>query len=294
MRNIFITGATGFVGKNIINQYSSQFQFFYYDRKNIDLSNIDIVLHLAGKAHDFDNNNESDYYTSNTDLTNKIFDLFLLSTAKIFITLSSVKAVADSVEIELTEQQNPSPCTHYGKSKLLAEKYILSKKILPEKRFYILRPCMIHGPGNKGNLNSLFKIINLGIPWPLGAFENQRSYCSIDNLSFILNELFQNDSIPSGIYNIADDTPISTNQIVKMISEVVNKNHNILFIPPKIIFYLARIGDILNLPFNTMRLKKLTENYVVSNIKIKTAINKKLPISSEVGLLNTFKSFYKK
>ena len=103
--------------------------------------------------------NPAEYYEINTELTKNIFDSFLISDAKVFITLSSVKAVADSVNDILTEDHISDPKTHYGKSKLLAEQYILSKKIPSGKRVYILRPCMIHGPGNKGNLNILYKIV---------------------------------------------------------------------------------------------------------------------------------------
>jgi nucleoside-diphosphate-sugar epimerase len=294
MKNIFITGHTGFVGKNILTQLSNKYKFFKYDRKNINLNNIDIVLHFAGKAHDFDNNNDSEFYNSNTELTKLIFDSFIESNAKIFITLSSVKAVADSVEFELTEQDIPNPKTNYGKSKLLSEQYILSKKLEGDKRFFILRPCMIHGIGNKGNMNALFKIVKIGLPWPLGSFDNKRSFCSIGNLIFVLNELILNENIQSGIYNIADDEPISTNQIIKLISLVIERNKKIISISPKFIKLFARFGDFLNLPFNTIILNKLTQNYVVSNKKIKNAINKNLPIKSEDGLLMTFNSFYKK
>jgi hypothetical protein len=48
---------------------------------------------------------------------------------------------------------------------------------------------MIHGAGNKGNLNLIYKLFSKGIPWPLGAFDNKRSFCSIDNLMFIIKEL---------------------------------------------------------------------------------------------------------
>lgn len=294
MKNVYITGENGFVGKNILNYFSNNLNFFFYDRKEINLNNIDIVFHFAGKAHDFDDKQVADYYTTNTELTKRIYDAFLISSAKTFIVLSSVKAVADTVDFELTENQAPSPFTHYGKSKLLAEQYILNCKISDDKRYFILRPCMIHGPGNKGNLNSLFQVVNWGIPWPLGAFENKRSFCTIDNLCFIINELIHNEKIPSGVYNISDDEPISTNKIIELISSVANKKSKIFKISPSIIKLCARLGDFLNLRFNSISLKKLTENYVVSNNKIKTTINKNLPISSEMGLKNTFKSFYKK
>ena len=235
----------------------------------------------------------SEYYIVNTDLTKTIFDAFLLSNAKVFITLSSVKAAADIIYSELTENYTPNPVTHYGKSKLLAEEYILSKPIPSGKRVYILRPCMIHGPGNKGNLNLLYNIVSKGFPWPLGIFENKRSFCSIDNLCFVLNEILQNENIPSGIYNIADDKSISTNQLIALIANSQNKNENILRISKMLIITIAKLGDYIKFPLNSERLQKLTESYVVSNEKIVNAIRKPLPVSAEEGLLQTLKSFKK-
>ena len=291
MNSIFLTGSSGFVGVNLIEYFESSIFLKYQRAAPIEI-NQDVVIHLAGKAHDLINTSTPDeYYQVNTELTRKIFDAFLVSDAKVFITLSSVKAVADEVKGFLTEEHTPDPITHYGKSKLLAEQYILSKEIPRGKRVYILRPCMIHGPGNKGNLNLLFKIVAKDLPWPLGAFENKRSFCSIDNLCFIIKELIENDTIPSGIYNISDDDSISTYELIKLISESQGKKTFILNTPKFLIRTLSKLGDFFNLPLNTERLNKLTETYIVSNKKIKEAINKQLPISTKVGLMKTLNSF---
>ncbi len=173
MKKIFITGSTGFIGENVIKYFNSTFEFYRFSKNEEININQDIVLHFAGKAHDLKNtSNIQEYYVVNTELTKHIFDNFLKSDAKVFMFLSSVKAVSDKLDCELTEDFIPNPITHYGKSKLLAEQYILSKQIPEGKQVYILRPCMIHGLGNKGNLNLLYKLASKGIPWPLGAFEN--------------------------------------------------------------------------------------------------------------------------
>lgn len=292
MKSIFLTGSSGFVGKYLKSYFNNQYSFFNCQRNNdINISQ-DVVIHLAGKAHDLKNVTlPADYYFINSDYTKKVFDTFLVSDAKVFIFLSSVKAVADNLECELTEEYIPNPITHYGKSKLLAEQFILSKQIPKGKRVYILRPCMIHGPGNKGNLNLLYKIVCKGLPWPLGRFENKRSFCSIDNLCFIIKELLENDHIQSGIYNIADDTPVSTNELIELVSQIQLKKVKIWNIPQSFIKSLSIIGDIFKLPLNSERLRKLTESYIVSNKKIKKVINKPLPVTAKNGLLKTINSF---
>ena len=150
---------------------------------------------------------------------------------------------------------------------------------------------MIHGPENKGNLNLLYNIVQKGFPWPLSNFVNQRSFCSIDNLIFILNELITNENIPSGIYNIADDETMSTNDLVKLIADSIPQKLFFLKIPKFIIYIVAYIGTILKLKINLENLQKLTENYVVNNSKIKNAINKNLPFSTQQGLSLTISSF---
>ena len=292
MKSIFITGSTGFVGRNIIQYFNSEFEFYNFSKNEEVNINQDVVLHLAGKAHDIKNtSNKEEYYIVNTELTKRVVDNFLESDAKVLINLSSVKAVADKLDCELTEDYIPNPITHYGKSKLLAEQYILSKEIPDGKRFYILRPCMIHGHGNKGNLNLLYKIVTKGLPWPLGKFENKRSFCSIDNLCFIIRELIENDQIPSGVYNLADDEPISTNELINLISVGFGRKPHIWNVPQPLIKFFAKLGDVLRLPLNTERLNKLTETFLVSNNKIISAINKPLPLTTKEGLIKTFNSF---
>jgi nucleoside-diphosphate-sugar epimerase len=293
---ILITGASGFVGTNLqvylkIFHEAVLVRVRYFNVHQFEI-NTDALIHLAGKAHDLKNTSTSDdYYHVNTKLTKEVFNAFLASDAKVFITLSSVKAVADEVQEALTEEHIANPITHYGKSKLLAEQYIFSKEIPEGKRVYVLRPCMIHGPGNKGNLNLLYKLVSKNIPWPLGAFQNQRSFCSIDNLMFIIKELIEREDIASGIYNVSDDGPLSTNELINLIAESQNRNPRIWKLSKGFIEWIAKMGDKLHLPLTTERLQKLTESYVVSNEKIKKALGKPLPVSSKEGLLKTFKSF---
>lgn len=297
-KTILISGSGGFVGQNLRH-------FFEIKEKNLRLlkrdeyiklddSEVDIFIHLAGKAHDLKKTSDPDeYYQVNTELTKKIYNAFLQSDAKVFITLSSVKAAADEVDGILTEEIDPKPATHYGKSKLLAEQYIFSQPVPEDKRVYILRPCMIHGPGNKGNLNLLFSVVKKGLPYPLAAFDNKRSFLSIDNLCFFIENLIADNSVPSGIYNVADDDALSTNEVIRIISEEIGKKARLWNVPKTVIKSIAKMGNILHLPLTTERLQKLTESYVVSNEKIKNLMKDSLPVSAEDGLRKTIRSFIK-
>jgi nucleoside-diphosphate-sugar epimerase len=325
--NILITGIHGFVGTNLVNALKAQHTLYGLDivapqKEGViktytwaeleGISAVDVVIHLAGKAHDTKNQtNAQVYFDINTGLTQKIYDWFQVSEAKKFIFFSSVKAAADRVEGDiLTEDMVPSPKGPYGESKIKAENYILSKAVsgkrqavrseeqelgeneLSTKKYtYILRPCMIHGPGNKGNLNLLYQVVRKGIPYPLGVFENRRSFTSVDNLSFVIEQLIEKD-IPTGIYNVGDDETLSTNELIALMANMLDKPNRTWNWNKSLIQFCARVGTVLHLPLNTERLQKLTENYVVSNAKLKLALGiEKMPVRAEDGLRKTVESF---
>ncbi len=310
--NVMITGAFGFVGtnlsshlKNILQaniiavdlipvENQTNYEFVSWDELGkIDGKGIDAIIHLAGKAHDTKNTTvEKEYFDVNLGLTKRIFDFFLNSQAEKFIFFSSVKAVADRVDDEILIENTPAdPQTPYGKSKLAAEKYLSEQQLPAGKKVYIMRPCMIHGPGNKGNLNLLYKLVKSGIPWPLGGFDNKRSFTSIDNLMYTIDQMLLKDIKP-GVYQMADDEYISTNKLVQLIAASQGKKPIILNINKNIILWLAKLGDLIRFPLNTERLKKLTESYLVSNEKLKNAIGiEKMPLSAIDGMKKTLDSF---
>jgi nucleoside-diphosphate-sugar epimerase len=190
---ILLTGSTGFIGQAFI-EYTKKHIIQPISLRNIPIEGVkiadcNIVVHLAGKAHDLKNvSSPKDYYTVNFELTKVLFDNFLQSDAEKFIFISSIKATADKTDEVLTETHKSDPQTPYGKSKLMAENYILAN--LPaHKSVFILRPCIVHGKGNKGNLNLLYNFVKKGIPYPLAAFQNQRSFLTVENLCFVINEL---------------------------------------------------------------------------------------------------------
>lgn len=316
---ILITGIHGFVGSNLVNALKKEHTLYGVDIvapvkegvektfswKDVDdnaIPSMDAIIHLAGKAHDTKNRAAAQvYFDVNTGLTQKIYDYFLKSEAKRFIFFSSVKAAADKVPGDvLTEEVVPAPKGPYGESKIKAEEYILKNEALrtkneesASKRVFILRPCMIHGPGNKGNLNLLYGVVSKGIPWPLGAFENRRTFTSIDNLCFVVEGLLTKD-VQSGIYHMADDEALSTNELIEVMCEAMGKKAHIWKINRSLMEGVASIGTTLHLPLNEERLGKLTENYVASNAKIKKALGiERMPVRAKDGLKKTILSFGK-
>ena len=306
---ILITGVHGFVGTNLVKALSKEhiiygldiinpnkegvrftFSWDYLDKED-GIPEVDAIIHLAGKAHDTKNEAAADvYFKVNTYLTKKMYDYFLKSKDKKFIFFSTAKAAADKVDGVLTEDVIPTPVGPYGESKIAAEKYI-QEHLDNDKQVYILRPCMIHGPGNKGNLNLLYGVVKKGIPWPLGAFENRRTFTSIENINFVIEGLLTKD-VPTGIYNMGDDEALSTNELIEEICKSLGKKAHIWKLPKGLMYSVAKIGGTFYLPLDSERLRKLTENYISSNAKIKKALGvDKMPVDAREGLKVTLESF---
>lgn len=280
-----ITGAYGFVGTNLCKYLAEKgheclaldipaakrddvpyVSFYTWDELD-KLPVVDAVVHLAGKAHDLKKvASEQSYFDINVGLTEKIF-----AAAKTtrFIYFSSSKADANG--------------NAYGRSKLAAEQFLNGRAI-------VLRPAMIHGPGNKGNLNLLWGIARRGLPWPLAAFENKRSFTSIANICAAVEALCERGE--NGIYPIADDEMISTNRLIELIAETCGKRAKLWRVPKGVMRMVAKIGDVLHLPLNTERIVKLTEDSFVNNSHLKSQLGwNRMPIRAEEGLRRTLRSF---
>ena len=190
----------------------------------------------------------------------------------------------------------------YGRSKFAAEEWLKEQYLnsstsnFDSIKTFILQPAMIHGPGNKGNLNLLWGIAKRGIPWPLAAFENKRSFTSIGNICAVVEALAANSAVDGTtalpVFEVADDEMISTNRLIELIAEACGKKAKLWRLPKGLMRGAARIGDVLHLPLNTERIEKLTEDNFVDNSALKAFLGwNKMPIDAEEGMRATLKEF---
>ena len=304
---ILITGAYGFVGTNLCGYLTERGHvcealdvpaarredvpyaaFHAWDGlEEIDFAQFDAVVHLAGKAHDLKKvASEQSYFDVNVGLTQRVFDTMVRQARerggagrgrRVFVHFSSSKASADG--------------NAYGRSKLAAERWLLS---VPAASLgigmVILRPAMIHGPGNKGNLNLLWGIAKLGLPWPLASFENRRSFTAIGNVCAAVEALCARGQ--DGVYPIADDEMLSTNRLIELIAETCGRKAKLWRLPKGLMRLAAKAGDVLHLPLNTERLGKLTEDSFVDNAALKASLGwERMPVAAEDGMRATLRSF---
>lgn len=134
-------------------------------------------------------------------------------------------------------------------------------------------------------------MVRKGIPWPLGAFENRRTFTSVENICFAVEGVLTKD-VPSEIYNMGDDEALSTNELIEEICKSLGKKAHIWRLPKGLMNGVAKVGGWLHLPLNPERLRKLTENYISSNEKIKKALGvEKVPVDAREELKMTLESF---
>lgn len=294
---VYLTGASGFIGANlqrllpdlgvqrIVTVARSGAALDYEAFTQATLEPGSAVVHLAGKAHDLRGEDGAEQYeTANVALTERVYETFRTSAAEVFVFASSVKAVADSVDGVLQHDAQPHPSTLYGRSKLRAERHLADHQPRPHQRVHVLRLCLVHGPGVKGNLALLDRLVAAGLPYPLGAFENRRSILSVDNLAYVVSCAFDG-RLPPGTYNVADDEPLSTPEMVRILAHAHGGKANILRLPPGLIQALAKIGDRLPVGIGSDRLSKLTESYVVDTAPLLHVLGvDHLPLAARAGL----------
>jgi nucleoside-diphosphate-sugar epimerase len=299
--SLVITGSTGFIGRHLkaymhdkginlieVNRGQKGNGVSFSDLSKQSISGTHWV-HLAGMSKDQSIKNASDaYYEANVVLTQNVFNAFLADdSAEMFIFFSSMKAVAAQPVKELTENDKERIDPPYGTSKRQAEEWLLNQSIPNNKKLIILRPSMVYGKHTEGNLYSLFKFVKKGIPYPFGAFEGQKNLLSVDNLLFVLDKLIESNTIESGIYNVTDTETIGMDEIVNLMYRHCGMKNRSLAIPVSFFTTLAKIGDTLHLPFNSMVLNKLTGSYRVSNRKLLEALKIALPYKTTEKLDET-------
>lgn len=297
---ILLTGSSGFVGSHVIKQLKNDFTLYAISTKATaneyvsktyawnEINNIeesfDAVIHMAGLAHDTQNKNaESAYFEVNVGLTEKLLENISNWNCSTFIYISSVKAAVDSTANHVLTEEMPSTASNvYGRSKLKAEQVIMNHNNTIDR--IILRPVMVYGRAQKGNLITLEKWIRKGLWFPFKQWKNKRSVLSVNNLSSVIKTVVKNP-IPSGVYFISDDRPVSTSDILKSIGKGINRKVRLIPVPN----WLIKLG----LAILPNKIKAITDKVLgsleVDNSKLKSGLGiTEMPYKTEIELPASF------
>jgi nucleoside-diphosphate-sugar epimerase len=232
-QKILVTGANGFIGKRFIEYNKERFEITTLSvrdeiYKTFDFTGFDSIVHLAGKAHDMDCKDDSEYFKVNADITKTLALKAKADGVNHFIYISSVKVYGKEDRGLITEKSECFPEDAYGKSKLQAEQFLQTIK---DENFKvaIVRPPMVYGAGVKGNMDRLIHLCQKKYPLPFGNIGNLRTMVFVDNLVEILNAII--DYKAEGIFIPGDKKPISTDALILMIKQSLGEKNNLIAIP---------------------------------------------------------------
>jgi nucleoside-diphosphate-sugar epimerase len=323
MKSILITGPTGFIASHLIPYFTKQGYQIRAALRNtstalppnvtpilvgeIDgnndwteaLQDIDTVIHLAARAHilnDKSPNPEAEFFKTNTQGTANLVRQSIAAGVKHFIFISSIGAMATLSDQPLTENSPCNPDTPYGRSKLQAEKALIELAGPSKMTWTILRPTLVYGPGNPGNMERLIKLINRGLPLPFGSVKNRRSFVYVGNLIDAIATCLTHPKAKNQTFIISDGQDLSTPELIQKIAKYLEKPCNLLPLPPSLLKlggYLGNTGErLLNrpLPLNSQTIDRLLGSLIVYTTHIQNRLNWQPPFTIDEGLLQTLRS----
>ena len=285
MKKLLLTGATGFVGRNILPLLSQQYEVTTCGRSvpnmiQVDLSKdvpnlpgkYDVVLHAAGKVHTIP---RSEVEMKEFDDVNCQGTINLCSALEkvggpeTFIFLSTVAVYGCERGVNIDEYHELNPKTPYAISKKKAEDYLLKWSREHSVRLSILRPSLIAGPNPPGNLQAMIKGISTGRYISIDGGKARKSVLMVDDLANLIPLLEENP----GIYNVCSDEQPSFRELERCICKQIGKQMP-MTIPYWMIKSIAYVGDFVGdkFPINSNRLSKLVSILTFSNEKAKTEL----------------------
>ncbi|MGL4502950.1 MAG: NAD-dependent epimerase/dehydratase family protein, partial [Planktothrix sp.] len=230
----------------------------------------------------------------NTEGTINIVNQSLKAGVKHFIFISSIGAVATLSTSFLNENTPCFPNTPYGQSKLEAERGLIQLANNSLMDWTILRPTLVYGDGNPGNMERLFKLIQIGIPLPLDGIKNHRSFLYIENLVNAIITCITHPKARNQIFHISDGQDLSTSDLIRKIAYHAGYPCRIFYCPLPILHGLGYCGDILellsnrSLPLNQKTIQKLTHSLRVDSNHIRQTLDWHPPFTVDEGIAQTF------
>lgn len=277
MKKLLITGSSGFVGSYFLNKYKDKyniqkFSFLHDDLRTLDMTAVDVVVHLSALVHQMGGASKDEYERINVTQTLELAKNAKEAGVKQFVFMSTVKVYGEETVDVYTEDSKCYPEDEYGKSKLKAELELLK---LEAEDFVvsIVRTPIVYGYGVKANIKNLVSLVKKVPVLPFASIENKRSMVYIGNLCHLVDVVIEQEK--SGVFIASDDEPLSTTRLVELIAKNLYKNIYLIKIP---------LFEALLKLFKPSFHKRLYGSLEVDNPLTKERLNLKNPYSVEEGL----------
>lgn len=309
---VLVTGATGFIGSHCLDALKKrgfdsiraavrcypahpdpQIDFVFVgsigpltDWRSA-LAGVDIVVHLAARAHllnDTASDPEAEFHQVNTLGTLRLVEQAIQAGVKHFLLVSSVGAMASSCLNPLTEESICWPDTPYGRSKLRAEETLTQLAATADMTWTIIRPPLVYGPRNPGNMERLIQLVVKGIPIPLGSVSNRRSLIYVGNLVDAIVICLSHPLAANQLFLVSDGQDVSTPELIMAIATAMERPFILLPIPLPL---LAAVSKVLG---KQDLLEKLTASLTLDIQKIRRAINWNPPYTFAEAIKKTIQS----
>ena len=321
---ILVTGATGFIASHLIpllNQKDWQIIVAVRSHSNQPLSTpvktivvgdinkntnwkdalkeVDTVIHLAARAHILQDNAsdpEAEFFQVNTLGTSNLVKQAIQANVKHFIFISSIGAITTLSDKILTEESVCQPDTPYGKSKLQAEKDLIELATTSDIAWTILRPTLVYGEGNPGNMERLMKLVQRKLPLPFAALNNRRSFVYVGNLTDAILTIITHPKAANQVFIVSDSEEVSTAQLVRQIADCMELPCSLLPVPLSLLKLMGYLGNSIEIlthkPFilNSSTIDRLSGSLWVDNSKLCYTLDWKPPYTFKQGLEATLKN----
>ena len=308
MKTVLVTGATGFVASHllpVLHRQGCQIiaavrnhwirdlsipvktnKINEIDRKtnwHSALLGVDTVIHLAARAHILHEdipNPEAEFLKVNTEGTANLIKQSIEAGVKHFVFISSIGAMATLSDQILTESSPCLPNTPYGLSKLKAEQALTDLTKNNSMTWTILRPTLVYGPGNPGNMERLMKLINRGFPLPFASLYNRRSFVFVGNLVDAIATCISHPKATGETFLISDGEAVSTPELIRRIANALDQPARLFPMPPN---WLERFGQFTG----SSAIERLLGSLTVDSRKIQQTLHWQPPFTMTQGLQAT-------
>jgi nucleoside-diphosphate-sugar epimerase len=225
---VIVTGSTGFVGRSLAAQVKGPFEALHFGaadwRSELEATDFAqaTVLHLAGRAHG--GGTIEEFRTDNLEKTRAIVGAAASRGARRVVFLSTVKVNGEETrERPFAAEDPPAPEDEYGRSKWAAENAIVDAGSRSGLEYTIVRAPLVYGAGVRGNLLTLLRLADSGLPLPLAAIDNKRSFLHVDDLARLLLACAAVPHAAGRTYLAAHAAPVSTPRLVTLMREKLER-----------------------------------------------------------------------